>query len=71
MPAAQDIAILKDRFLKNSSKIQFQLQGWYVPNKESCLSYTGHAYWSLSMPLPNITKYFKPFRSYEVHKNLA
>ena len=39
----------------------FSFRGDEVPNKESqsCLSYTGHVYWSLSMPLPNIIKIFQ------------
>ena len=65
MPAGHDIAILKDIFMKNPSKIQFLRTSFrlqvHVPNKESqrCLSYTGHACWFLSMPLPNIIKIFQ------------
>ena len=56
----------------------------YIKKKEG-FSCTLHAYWPLSMPLPNIIKTkttttkkktkkknnFKPLRGYEVHKNLA
>ena len=78
MPACHDIAILKDRFLKNPSKIQFLLHkllaSGVISTKQRkselsllyrvCLLVLIYAYQILS-------KYFKPFRSYEVHKNLA
>ena len=43
----------------------------YITKTETCLFCTWHAYLSFSMPLPNIIKYFKPLRSYRVHKNFA
>ena len=50
--------IYKIRPKFNFGCTSFRLQ---VPNKESqrCLSYTGHAYLPLSMPLPNIIKLFQ------------
>ena len=76
MPAGHDIAILKDRFMKNPSNFQF----W--PHKLSCFRYLTKkvSVVSLIQGMPTgpylclyqiLSKYFKPFRSYEVHKNLA
>ena len=73
MPAGHDIAILKDRFMKNPSKIQIlaaQAFDFRFLTKNVSIV-------SLIQGMPTcpylclyqiLSKYFKPFRSYEVHK---
>ena len=69
MPTGHDIAILKDRFLKHVSKNQFWLHKLSasgvisIYQRKSELSLlNGHAYWSLSIPLPNIFKIFQTIK---------
>ena len=66
MPTGHDIAFLKDRFLKHMSKSQFWLHklsasgviSTYQRKSELSLLQR-HAYWSLSMSLPNIFEIFQ------------
>ena len=78
MPGGHDIATLKDRFLKNLSKIQFWLHKLSASGVISTKQRKSVV--SLIQGMPTgpylclkqiLSKYFKPFRSYEVHKNLA
>ena len=76
MPTGHDIAILKDRFLKHMSKNQFWLHklsasGVISTYQRNCLSYRGVPTGSYLCLYQIFSKYFKPLRSYEVHKNLA
>ena len=74
-----DIPVLKDRFLKNPSKIQFRLHKLsasgddkYVTKKIRVISLTRDMSTGPCLCLYQIlSKYFKPLRSYEVHKNFA
>ena len=79
MPTGHDIAILKDRFLKNPSKIQFLVAQAFGFRGDKYLTKKVRVV-SLIQDMPTgpylclyqiLSKYFKPFRSYEVHKNLV